>query len=114
MLEEKVAVIYCATGCSCCSNENHYRGPFKSKEDAERRIKRFLSGTEMPPVASQYARRGRYTIEELDFELIARNRAILNGSRVIDLNEHPILTTDSEGKLSNVCEFLGSADFFLD
>ncbi len=52
--------IYCSTGCSCCNNENHYRGPFSSRSVAEERIKYYR---EHPILASQYAKRGVYDIE---------------------------------------------------
>lgn len=66
----KLYKIYCATGCTCCSSDNHYRGYFKSQEDAERRIVFFkLPEANNNPVASQYARKGRYEISGIEAEV---------------------------------------------
>lgn len=77
--------IYCATGCSCCHSDNHYRGPYRTKEDAERRIAYYHApDSKFWPVSSQFARRGWYTIEQAELEPISGNRFILNGERVLD------------------------------
>lgn len=74
----KAFIIDCSTGCSCCSGDNHYRGFYEDKETAERRISYFLSPeSKYWPVASQFARRGRYGVREVDVELISDNRYIL-------------------------------------
>lgn len=67
----KVYVISCSTGCTCCSEDNHHRGPYRTREDAERRINFFLNsqGSErFNPVASQFSARGNYYVEELEAE----------------------------------------------
>ena len=51
-----VWVIYCRTGCTCCSEDNHYRGMYPDEDSALRRKRRFETGPESPPVASQFAR----------------------------------------------------------
>ena len=57
-------LIECRTGCTCCYDENHRRGPYKTREDAERRMQYFLSAdAKFRPVASRFARRGLYDIE---------------------------------------------------
>lgn len=78
-MENKCYKIYCATGCSCCSYENHYRGLYKTKEEAESRINRFKSGKDYP-LASQYSKYGNYTIMEYEFESISNNRIIVADS----------------------------------
>lgn len=80
----KAYAIECRTGCSCCSGDNHYRGPYKTKEDAERRIKFFKTpDSGYCPVASQFARRGSYCVEEITIEDIGGNRSILDDSYII-------------------------------
>jgi len=75
----KIFLIECRTGCSYCSYENHYRGPFESKEDADRRIAFFLlAGVGNNPVASQYSKKGNYDVREYDAEEISNNRVIIN------------------------------------
>lgn len=72
-------LIECRTGCTCCSDENHYRGPYRSREDAQRRIDSFLRpDSKFWPVASQYARRGRYEISHESVEPISGGRFIVD------------------------------------
>ena len=52
--------IYCSTGCTCCSSENHFRGPFSTKEIAENRI---LTYRKLVILASQYSATGRYSVK---------------------------------------------------
>jgi len=56
---QKIFFVYCSTGCSCCSNENHYRGPFSTREIAQKRAEFYRK---VPILASQYASRGSYEI----------------------------------------------------
>lgn len=84
---KKVFFMHCRTGCSCCSNENHYRGFYKTREDAERRIGSFLAeNSTYWPLASQYALRGRYSVKDADAEVLGDGRVLLNG-RVVDYLE---------------------------
>jgi hypothetical protein len=53
-------LIYCSTGCSCCNGENHYRGPFSTKEIAQARVPQYR---EQQILASQYSSRGNYSVE---------------------------------------------------
>lgn len=70
--------IRCSTGCSCCNYENHYRGPYRTTEDAERRINYYKSETSKYwPLASQYARRGVYAVVNIEAEIISNNRIII-------------------------------------
>ncbi len=80
----KAYMIHCATGCTCCSSDNHFRGFYRTKEDAERRIASFLApDSKYWPLASQYARRGCYSAGEIDLEAISGDRYILDGEKVI-------------------------------
>lgn len=74
----KIFLIDCRTGCSCCSDENHWRGPYRTKEDAERRVKSFLAiDSKFWPLASQYADHGRYSIREFEAEELPDGRIIM-------------------------------------
>jgi hypothetical protein len=53
-------LIYCSTGCSCCSGENHYRGPFSTKEIADAHVPQYH---EQQILASQFSSRGNYSVE---------------------------------------------------
>lgn len=72
-----VFYIECRTGCSCCSDENHYRGFYKTREEAQARVDRFKRGIDFP-VCSQYSRYGNYDIYESEAEEISNNRIIVN------------------------------------
>lgn len=79
-------LIECRTGCSCCSYENHYRGAYRSKEDAERRVASFLAeDSKYWPLASQYARRGRYVLEMKVAEPISGGRFIVDDRVLSDI-----------------------------
>jgi hypothetical protein len=79
----KLYKIECCTGCTCCSSDNHYRGFYKTKEDAQKRIDYFKSpDSKYWPVASQYARRGHYSICEVSIEELPDGRFILNDDKV--------------------------------
>lgn len=95
---DKVYLIHCGTGCTCCNNENHYRGPYKTKEEAKKRIHYFYYGN-WYPLASQYARRGRYSVKECYYEEISGNRVIIgdkvySGIEFIKLNENGSLNPE--------------------
>lgn len=72
-------LIECRTGCTCCSGENHYRGAYRTKEDADRRAASFLSqDSKYWPLASQYAKRGRYSVQNREAEPISGGRFIVD------------------------------------
>ena len=73
--------IECRTGCTCCRDENHYRGFYPSREEALARIARFNNGLDYP-VASQYARYGTYGIEAVTCEQLPDGRIIIDNERV--------------------------------
>jgi hypothetical protein len=79
-----IYVIEAHTGCTCCANENHYRGPYKTREDAQRRIDYYYSkDSKYWPLASQYAKRGHYYIREMTAEPISGDRWIIDDDTVI-------------------------------
>ncbi len=96
----KLYLIYCSTGCTCCSYENHYRGPYKTMDDARRRIDYFNSpGSKFWPVGSKYAVRGRYEVEEVKIEVLSDGRCIVDGERVIEsLN---IIEVNEDGSIKD-------------
>lgn len=85
-MEDKVYVIECRTGCSCCANENHHRGVYLTRAEAQARIDRFKRGVDNP-VASQYSKYGNYNIEEYSAELLPGGRVIVGHSRVVDADD---------------------------
>lgn len=113
---KQIILIECRTGCSCCSYDNHYRGPYEDKESAERRIKFFLTEPNFCPLGSQYAARGRYSIREEIIEILPDGRWIC-GDRVHNADElRPAIIIDETGAIPNVktqdldflCHYLGS------
>jgi hypothetical protein len=73
-------VIECRTGCSCCSDENHWRGPYKTENEVKDAVARFKAG---PLLASQYSERGNYNPQKIDVEELPGGRLILDGTRVV-------------------------------
>ena len=75
---EQVFTIHCRTGCTCCSGDNHFRGPYRTNGDALRRVAHFRNpGNKFCPVFSHYAHRGAYTIYEEKMEKLPDGRAII-------------------------------------
>jgi len=101
MEHSKIYIISARTGCSCCSDENHYRGPYRSKQDAERRIASYKSpDSKYWPLSSQYSSRGNYSIFDVDLEMLPDGRCILDEHYVtdnlkfIDVNEDGTINID--------------------
>lgn len=97
MEKKTITLIHASTGCSCCANENHMRGPYRTLEDAERRIQSYYTG-DYWPLASQYARRGRYSAQE-------HNADVLPDGRILDNDEDRIITSpfievDEQGNIT--------------
>ena len=65
--DKTIFLIRCSTGCSCCANENHYRGPFSARTIAESKVREYHK---IPVLASQYSKTGHYDIEEHDATII--------------------------------------------
>ena len=68
-------MIHCTTGCTCCSNKNHYCGPFSTRKIAEEYEGRFRSSKKL---ASQYAPNGHYHISEHLAEVLPDGRVIID------------------------------------
>jgi hypothetical protein len=81
-----IFLVHCATGCSCCSGrDNHYRGPFETKEAAIRRAEFFMDpNANNNPVGSQYAEKGQYTIYQFEAEVVPPGSRIIVGDRVLE------------------------------
>jgi len=102
----KLILIECRTGCTCCSSDNHYRGPYKTVDDAKRRIASFLApDSKFWPVASQYAHRGNYSVQEVEAEQLPDGRIIVGESRVypettcIEVNPDGMISSDHKNEV---------------
>jgi hypothetical protein len=106
----KLVFIEARTGCSCCSDENHYRGPYRTKKDAEQRVKYYKAeNSEFWPIGSQFARRGSYFIDVWDAEEISENRWIIGDKVVyrtpfVNVLEDGSLATDEENRDEEFCK----------
>lgn len=111
---EKAFLIEACTGCTCCSTENHFRGPYKSIGDAQRRISYYNSpNSDFWPLASQFAERGRYGVREIKVERIDGNRLILEGNRIVEEGEFNFVKVKEDGSVEdNDSEYFKSDDFF--
>lgn len=100
---EKTYSIACRTGCTCCSYENHSLGFYKSKDDAERRIKWFKDpNANNNPLASQYARKGCYSINEHTVEFYKDQIIVDNhifNNNIIETNEDGTIKTGIEERV---------------
>lgn len=103
-------LVECRTGCSCCSGDNHYRGPYKIKEDAERGIEYFrTSNNGFCPVSSQFSRRGSYYIKEITIEGISEDRYIINDNIVI--HDFNYINVNDDGSIDD--KYGSSSNEFL-
>jgi len=94
--------IKCSTGCSCCSDENHLRGPYLTEGEASRRICHFKTVGNYHPLASQYAKRGRYDLLTVtDIETLPDGRMIFGGTRVHTPDEMQPIHIDGDGALEH-------------
>ncbi len=109
---KQIFVIECRTGCSCCSNENHFRGPYETNEDATKRINFYKTSTgdkQFWPVCSQFSRRGSYNIHTVSVEELPDGRVILNGSHVQPpLN---LIKPNPDGSINDATEWQDSEKF---
>lgn len=75
----------CHPGCACCPEKIHIRGPYATKEEAERREKFFLSPETIPAASSSAFPQGRYRV----FSTVAVNAndgtVILMGKKIPSL-----------------------------
>lgn len=91
-----IYAVYLQTGCSCCHDDNYTEGPF-TLEEAQAFIDKAIYGDGPPPIASQYARRGRYDILEIEIEELPDGR-IIAYDKVWDPKEYDF-PRDIDGKL---------------
>jgi hypothetical protein len=75
----KIFTIYCSTGCTCCSEENHYRGPYRTREEATKAAEGFRS---RKLLSSQYSSTGNYSIEEAEGEILPDGRIIISNTYI--------------------------------
>jgi hypothetical protein len=68
--------VYCSTGCTCCSGENHDRGPFSNREVVNTKIAAYRA---MPLLASQFSATGHYEVSETTAEKLPDGRIIVDG-----------------------------------
>ena len=116
MKKFKVWFISASTGCTCCSSENHYRGPYKTKEDAERRINYYRTSDQKTgywPLASQFSRRGNYSVYEIYCEPISDDRFIIGEERVVDYLSFVEVNEDGSVKGSDNVEYF-SSELYVD
>ena len=80
MFEKKPCwYISCSTGCTCCADQNFDYGFYFNKADAEAQAEKWRNGIDNP-LASQYAKYGRYSVWEAEAEMLPDGRAIIDGS----------------------------------
>ena len=82
---KKVWYIDCRTGCTCCAYENFDYGFFLNPEEPQELINKWSKGIGNP-LASQYAKFGRYYLEETEAEILPDGRWIVEGT-VFELDE---------------------------
>ena len=73
----KLYYIECRTGCTCCSDENFAQGFYLIEELAYAEVAKYKFGLENP-LASQYAKYGRYTVVEVEAEELEDGRVVVN------------------------------------
>lgn len=115
-MEQYAYFIHATTGCSCCSaSEDHYRGPYRSRSDAERRVAYYLSkDSKFWPTASQYYNRGLYYIIESTHESISGDRVIIGNSHVFSTAEAAFIDVREDGTIENdKQEYFGGDDLNL-
>lgn len=96
----QIFLISAQTGCTCCSDQNHLRGPYRTREDAQRRIDYYLNPqSKFWPLASQFCARGRYSIREVNVETLCDGRFIFNGKHVANCLE--FIEVNEDGTIEN-------------
>lgn len=83
--KKKVWYIACSTGCSCCADANFDQGFYDNPEEPQALIDRWSKGIGNP-LASQYARYGRYHLCDAEVEILPDGRWIVGGA-VFDPDE---------------------------
>ena len=87
MLEKKkVWWIEATTGCSCCAYQNFNQGFYFNKEEPQAIIDKWNKGIDNP-LASQYAKYGRYYLGEEEAEVLPDGRIVV-GDKVFGPEEN--------------------------
>lgn len=88
MFEKKtVWWISCSTGCSCCASENFDLGFWDDPSEPQAMIDQWRKGFGNP-LASQYAKYGRYSLHQETAEILPDGRMIID-STVFDKQDGP-------------------------
>lgn len=82
---KKVWWIECSTGCSCCSYENFDQGFYFNEEEPKALIENWEQG-KGNPLASQFAKYGRYNLCSSEAEILPDGRMIVM-NRVFSADE---------------------------
>lgn len=69
--------ISCSTGCTCCAYEDFDWGFYISEEEANNQANQWREGKDNP-LASQYARYGRYRVVKAQAEVLPDGRLIVD------------------------------------
>lgn len=77
--EVDVWYIEATTGCSCCACDNFDQGFYFNEEEPQKIIDEWQKGNGNP-LASQYAKYGRYYLRKLVAEILPDGRMIVNNS----------------------------------
>jgi hypothetical protein len=77
--KKKVWWISCSTGCTCCADQNFDQGFYDNDEEPTAIIEKWSKG-EGNPLASQYAKYGRYHLECGWAEILPDGRWIVEGT----------------------------------
>ncbi len=85
--KKKLWYIEAMTGCSCCAYENFDQGFYDNPDEPQAIIDKWSKGINNP-LASQYARYGRYYLREAEAEILPDGRIIVNGSSVFGPDEN--------------------------
>ena len=84
--KKKMWYIACSTGCSCCAYENFDQGFYDNPEEPQAIIDEWQKGNGNP-LASQYAKYGRYQLCEAEVEILPDGRWIVDDSTVFAPDE---------------------------
>lgn len=78
---EKVTLhfIEARTGCSCCSYDNFYMGPFMQASEADELIEKWSKGIDNP-LCSQFSKYGNYHRISMEGEALGDGRYIVGNS----------------------------------
>ena len=71
--------ISCSTGCSCCAENNFDQGFYLTSEEPNKIVEKWSMGIGNP-LASQFAKFGRYRVNEVEAEILPDGRVIVEDS----------------------------------